>query len=274
MQHLGSESGQLQHLVVSDGIQLSGIFHYPRICRVDPVHICIDFTFICMENSCQSHCRGVGASSSEGGDILIFVHTLEPCDNNNLAGVQLMADPLCIDGLESGISIPGSGVHLHLERIQGNRRNMHGIHGHGHQSHRYLLSRCHEHIQLSLFRLRVDSFRKGDQIVRSVSHSGQHDDHVMPFPVILNAALGHIVDPVFVSDGSSAEFFYNQHLLFSLSFIFHPAPADGLSACTHPARKGRSAWQRSLRMCGQGHCPLFGCHRSYREPDPLCGCGL
>lgn len=73
MQNIGAAGGKLEHLVVGNLVELVGIGDDARVGGVYAVHIGVDFTFICLERSCNSDCTGIAAAASEGGDVIVAV---------------------------------------------------------------------------------------------------------------------------------------------------------------------------------------------------------
>ena len=71
-----------------------------------------------MEHGGQRNGGGVGAAPAQGGNVLIFIHPLEPCDNDNFTVIQLMADALGVNFLKPGIAVSGGWLHHHLKGIQ------------------------------------------------------------------------------------------------------------------------------------------------------------
>ena len=51
MHDAGSGAGHFEHLVIADLIHLGGSFENPRISRVDPIDVGIDFTFFGSQGS-------------------------------------------------------------------------------------------------------------------------------------------------------------------------------------------------------------------------------
>ena len=73
VQNIGAAGGKLEHLVVGNLVELVGIGDDARVGGVYAVHIGVDFTFICLERSCNGDCTGVAAAASEGGDVIVAV---------------------------------------------------------------------------------------------------------------------------------------------------------------------------------------------------------
>ena len=107
VQHLGAQTGQFQHLVKGDGVQLPGPFHMAGIGSVHAIHIGVDLAQVGVERGGQSHGRGVGAAPAQSGDVVILVDALEAGHQHDLFLVQLGLDTLGIDLAESARSCSG-----------------------------------------------------------------------------------------------------------------------------------------------------------------------
>ena len=52
-----------------------------------------------MKGCCQSYGRGVGASPSQGGVVVVFVHALEACDDDDSPVLQFVHNAVGVDAL-------------------------------------------------------------------------------------------------------------------------------------------------------------------------------
>ena len=221
MEHARAQGRQVEHLVVGDLVQLAGLRHYPRVCRVHAVHVCVNLTLVRVEGRRQGYRRGVGAAASQGRVVVVFIHSLETGDDDDAPVLQLVHDAVRVDALQAGVSMHPGGVHRYLEGVQGHGRDIHRVEGHGHQRHRYLLACGEQHIQLPLGRIRIDLLRLRDQFICGFSHCGKDDNHIVALFEILRAPSGHIENALLVSHGGSAKLFHYQHrfvlLIFSIT---------------------------------------------------------
>ena len=176
-----------------------------------------------MKRCCQCHGSGIRTASSQGGIIIILIHSLESGNDDNPAGIQLTADTLCVNSFQSCILMAACGMHGHLKSIQGNRRNAQLVHYHGHQRYGHLLTDGKEHIHLTLRRLVVHIMSHTDQLICIFSHGGQNHHHVISFFIFLDTTVGNIIHSLFVPNGSTAEFLNYQHSFsfHAVSFIFY-----------------------------------------------------
>ena len=91
MKHSRTQSCQIQHLIVSDLLELAGIRNLTRVSGINTVHIGIDLTGICMKCCCQCHCSGIRAASSQSCVVIVFIYALESGNNYDPAGIQFPA---------------------------------------------------------------------------------------------------------------------------------------------------------------------------------------
>ena len=97
-----ADAGQLEHLVVADGVDLARLGHEARVGGVDAVHVGVDLAVDidaaaraigCRRGSCfidrgQGDGGGVRAAAAERRDVVVLVDALEAGDDDDLALVQ------------------------------------------------------------------------------------------------------------------------------------------------------------------------------------------
>src|SRR5690606_20552911 len=89
LQDLRAEAGHLQHLLEGDGVELAGFGDDARIGGVDAIDVGIDLALVGFQRRSQRHAGGVGAATAERGDVAVLVHTLEACNDHDLAFVEV-----------------------------------------------------------------------------------------------------------------------------------------------------------------------------------------
>ena len=198
MEHSGTKCCQIQHLIVSDLLELAGCRNFTRICCIYAVYVSVDLAGICMECRCQSNCCRIGAASSKRCIIIVFIDSLETCHNNDLVVFQFSLDPFGINSLESCISVNACGMHCNLECVQRNGWNSQFIECHGHQCHGHLLSDRKKHIHLTLRRFLIDILCHGDEFICVFTHCRKNYHHIIAFFVFFYASSGDIKDTLFV----------------------------------------------------------------------------
>ena len=112
------DAGQLEHLVVADGVDLAGFGHDARVGGVDAVHVGVDFAAdlapspgpaVVLHDGGQGDGRGVGAAAAERGDVVVLVDALEAGDDDDLAVVEGLAHAVGGDVLDAGLGVGGVG---------------------------------------------------------------------------------------------------------------------------------------------------------------------
>ena len=252
VQYLRALAGQLQHFVIGDLVQLSGIGHQTRVRSVNAVHIRVDLAQLCVEGRRQRHGTGIGAAPAQGRHIPLPVHSLEAGDQNDAVLVQLRADALGVDPLDAGVGMDAGRLDAHLPGGQGHTGQSHGLQCHGAQRHGDLLAGGKQHIHLPLGGVGVDLLRLGNEIVCSVALGGEDHNHVVPRQIGLCDDAGYVADALGISHAGAAEFLYDQAhgISFfksesSLKSRFPPVPvytsSGGLGLIPAPAdRPGRA----------------------------------
>ena len=133
MQNTSSQRCQIKHFIIGDCFKLSGCRYKSRVCRIYTIYICINLTCICMKCRSKSHSSGIRAPSSQRGIIIILIHSLESCYDNNLSVFQFSSDSFRINLFQAGITIGTGCLHRHLKSIQRNGPNTQFSHRHCHQ---------------------------------------------------------------------------------------------------------------------------------------------
>ena len=88
LQHTRAGAGELQHVVVTDGIELAGPGRDARVGGVDAVHIGVDLADVGINAPGDGHRRRVRPAATERGDVAVGVDALESGDHGNGAIVQ------------------------------------------------------------------------------------------------------------------------------------------------------------------------------------------
>ena len=86
--HARPQAGKLEHLIVTDPVDLARLGNDPGIGGVDAVHIRIDLAGVGPENGGERNGGGVGAAPAEGRDVVVLIDALEAGDDDDLALVQ------------------------------------------------------------------------------------------------------------------------------------------------------------------------------------------
>ena len=209
MEHLRPQGSQLQHLIVSDLIQLPCVLHDSGVRRVHPVHIRVYLAQIRPKGGSQRNCGRIGSASAKGGDVVIAVDSLESRDNHDFLLIQLCLDPLRIHLLDSGIPGHGIGNHSRLPSRQGNNRVSQRLDCHGAEGHRHLLSGGQQHIHLPVGSKGIDLICLLNQLVGGIPLGRQHRHYLVSGLICIRDDFSHMAQPGGVSHRGSSEFLYN-----------------------------------------------------------------
>src|SRR5205807_1075791 len=95
----GADAGQLEHLVVADGVDLARLGDDARVGGVDAVHVGVDFAAdlavagggVVLHDGGEGDGRRVRAAAAQGGDVVLLVDALEAGDDDDLAVVEGLA---------------------------------------------------------------------------------------------------------------------------------------------------------------------------------------
>ena len=176
IKHLGSQAGELQHLVIGDAVNLSGLGADIGIGGVNTLYIGKNLAGIGLERGGQCDGRGIGAAAAQGGDVSLVVDPLETGDNHHPALIQLGHDLVRINGLDPGLGMDGIGIDLHLIAKKRNGVAPGLLHGHGKQSDGHLLAGGQQHVHLSGI---GQLLHLGGQVHQTVglTRHGRQDNH-------------------------------------------------------------------------------------------------
>ena len=215
MQHLAAERGQLQHLVIGDGVQLFRAVHPAGIGGVDAVHVGIDLTFVGAQHRRDRDRGGVATSAPQRRHVAVFVDTLEARNQDDAVLVQLPADALGGDGFDPCRAVGAIRIQFDLPAGQTDGGQAHFFQLHGHEGDGDLFADGEQHVHLPLGRIGIDLSCLFDQVVRGVTLGGEHDDDLVSGAISVGDDAGDALDLRGVRNGASAVFLNNQHCITS-----------------------------------------------------------
>src|SRR5690606_37166238 len=217
LQHLGAQAGHLEHFLEGDLFQAAGAVHYPRVGGVDTVHIGVDLAFVRLQRRRQGHASGIGAATTEGGDIAVGIHTLEASNNHHLARVQLAPQPGFIYMLDACLAEGAVGLDAHLGAGIGDGWDTNGLELHGQQANGDLFAGGKDHVQLPRVGLGAHILGQADQAVGLPAHGGYHDHQIMALGLESLDFLGHLGNALHTADRGTPKLLDNKcHLLHQL----------------------------------------------------------
>ena len=209
VEHLGSLAGQLQHLVVSNLLQLHRAGNHPGVRGIHAVHISINLAQVRPEGGGQGHGAGVGPAPAQGSHVAEAINPLEAGHQDDLVLIQLLLNALRVNALNPGVGVGAGGMHAHLPGRQTHHRQAHALQGHGAQGDGDLLAGAQEHVRLPLGGLGIDLPRLFNQVVGGVALGGQNHHDLVAGSISIGDDAGHVPDALGIPDGAAAEFLYN-----------------------------------------------------------------
>ena len=210
MEHAGPLRRQLQHFIIGDLVQMSGVGHDSGVRSVNTVHIRVDLAQFGPECRRQRHSAGVAAAPAQGRNIPGPIHSLKARDQYDPVLIQLRLDPLRIDPLDPGVPVDGGGLDPHLPGGQGHAGQAHGFQRHGTQGYGDLLACGQQHIHFPLGGMGIDLLRLGNEVIRGVSLCGKHHQYIVALQISFRNDTGNVADPLCVPHTAAAEFLYDQ----------------------------------------------------------------
>ena len=91
-EHLRPGGGELEHLLVGDGVEPLGVRDDPRVGGEDAVDVGVDLADVGPQGGGDGDGGGVGAAAAERGDVLgVLADALEAGDDDDRALVQRRA---------------------------------------------------------------------------------------------------------------------------------------------------------------------------------------
>ena len=88
MHDAGPETGQFQHLVIANPVNLPRLGYDARVGRVDALDVGVDLARIGAQHGGERDGGGVGATAAERRDVVVLIHPLKTGDDDNLPIAQ------------------------------------------------------------------------------------------------------------------------------------------------------------------------------------------
>jgi hypothetical protein len=107
-----------------------------------------------LHGGCHGHGRGVGAATAQRGDVALLVDALEAGDDDHLAGIQVGAHALVVDGFDARLGVAAVGADGHLPAGVADGGHAFGLQRNGQQRRRGLLAGGGQHVELAVVGLR------------------------------------------------------------------------------------------------------------------------
>src|SRR5699024_3084518 len=189
--------GELQHLLVGYGVDLSGVGHDARVGGVDPVDIGVDLAHVGVERSRQCDGRRIGTTPAERGDVLgLPRHTLEPGDECDVSLVDSLAHAARRDVQDPRVPVYRGCRDTRLRT--GERPRLGTLRGDRHRDQRVRdpLTRGEQHIHFALGWGRIHLPGHVQQVIGRVAHRRTHHDDIVTSLLGGDDPLSHLLDTV------------------------------------------------------------------------------
>ena len=130
---------------------------------------------------------------------------LEPGHDDDLAAVQLGADPARLDAGDPGPAVAAVGGDPGLRPGQADRRDAERVERHRDERRALVLAGREQHVELARVGLVGDGRGEAEQLVGRVAHRGDDDDEVVAGGALARDPPGDALDPVGVGDRRATE---------------------------------------------------------------------
>ena len=97
LQDLGPQAGQLEHLVVRDTPQLTGVRADARVSTVDPIHVGINLARLSLNGRGKGNRGGIRAPATKGRDVVLGIDPLKTSDYHDMPVPQGGQEPVGVD---------------------------------------------------------------------------------------------------------------------------------------------------------------------------------
>ena len=185
-------------------VWLAGFGDDARIGGVDAIDVGIDLALVGFQRRSQRHAGGVGAATAERGDVAVLVHTLEACNDNDLAFVEVATHWRVINIEDASLGV--QRVRQDLDLAPGVALGRHAgiLERHAQQTDGDLLAGRHDDIEFAWAGIGCHFFRQRDQAVGLAAHRRHHDHHLMARRTELRDLARDVLDAIGASHGGAA----------------------------------------------------------------------
>ena len=205
LQHARAGAGQLQHIVVANGVQLARPRSDARVGGVDAVHVRIDLAHVGVNAPGDGHGRGIRAAAAERGDVVVGVDALESGHDRDDPGGQGVQDALVVHLHDFRLVVGAVGLDAGLAPGEAHGLVAHVLDGHGQKRHGHLLAGGQQAVELA--GRRRGSHRAGEphQLVGGLAHGRHHRHHLVALLTHPHQPLRDVLDALRRGNGCAAE---------------------------------------------------------------------
>ena len=205
IKHLGAGRGQLQHLLVRDGVELACLGNDARIGREDPLDVGVDLAGVGVECGCERDGRRVRPAPAERRHLELGRDALEAGDEHDRAPRKRLVDPLRADLEHLRARVLGVGDDARLRARERDRGVPEVVDRHRGERARDPFTDREQHVELAWVRGRRDLMRQVDEVVGRPAHRREDADDVVPRVARRNEPPRDRLQPFRPGDGCAAE---------------------------------------------------------------------
>jgi len=165
LQHLGTKTGQFEHLVIRNFFNFACFLTDVGVSSVDTVNVGVDLTDISLERSSNGNGRGIGTAPTKRGYIAISINPLKTGQNNNGSLFKIRPDVCVADTLNACFRCSRIGNNRHLPSLIRFCLVPLRFEIHGKKPDSNLLSGCNQHVIFTPVGYLAHFIGKRDQFV-------------------------------------------------------------------------------------------------------------
>ena len=204
-QHLGAGGGQLEHLLVRDGVELAGLRNEARVGREDALDVGVDLARVGSERGRERDRGGVRAAPAERRHLVRGRDALEAGDEHDRALGERFVDPPRADLEHLRACVVGVGDDARLRAGERDRGVAEVVDRHRGERARDPLPDREQHVELARVRGGRDLVGELDEVVGRRAHRREDADDVVPRLACGNEPLRDRLQPLRPLDGRAAE---------------------------------------------------------------------
>ncbi len=195
-------------------MQTTCLRHDARVGGVDAIHVGVDQAFVCLHGGRHGHGRGVGATTAQRGDVAFAIDALKTRDDDDLAGGQVSAHALVVDGFDACLGVAAVGTNRHLPACVADCLHAFCLQSNGQQCRGGLLAGGGQHIQLAVVSLHGALGRQflgqAEQAVGFAAHGAGNHHHLVAGARPFGHALGNVANALGRAHRGAAVFVNDQ----------------------------------------------------------------
>ncbi len=192
LHHFRAETGEFEHFVVGNFIELARAGHDARVGGIDAVHVGVNLAEVGLQCRCQRDRGQVRAAAAKRRDLAIGCFTLETGDDDHVAVVEVSMNLLGRDVLNLGLGVNAVSQDASLRTGERNGLHAERVQRHRGERNRGLFAGGQEHVHLAL--------------AGHAAHRRDDHDDLVAFAAIPRDARRDIFDSPGVADRSTPVF--------------------------------------------------------------------